>query len=390
MKNRISLYCNWNVYIDCDGKLWLPSVHAQYLKALKNIGFNEIYLASKISKVRQEEHDFSFLSNEITIIPIPYFTNYTHSIFKLPSIIKAFLTLARKKTNHCYIRTYEPFIWILVLIQRVLSKKTLLCMHYISDPKSAIFSNANSTPISKYLRYIAFLPEYYLTNIASIFCRLSSNGPVPIKNTPFFVKRRINKVIESALLESDIIIENETNSSIINRNIENKKTSILYVGYIRPSKGIDVLIDAVNLLVKDNITNFKVTIIGNGDYYNKISSVINTYNLTEYFEFTGYIPFSEKLFSHYKNSDIFINLSPSETGPRVLLEAGIFGCKLISTDVGYARDIIGPDGIIINTNNSLEAKEAIKNLIYNISPSSSNNSRLLEYTTENFFKKILY
>lgn len=389
---KISLYCNWNIFIDSEGNRWLPSVHARYIYALKNLGFKEITLTSKISPYKTNEHDHSFIEKELNIIPIPFFTSYLYSIFKLPSIVFSFYKQAKLKTDYCYIRTYEPFIWILVLIQRLLSPKTKLFMHYISDPKSAIFSNAKSSYVKKLLRYFLFLPEYYLTNLSALFCNLSSNGPVPIKNTPFFIRNRISEVIESAMLESDLLLAS-------NKNFNNKKTnnniSILYVGYIRPSKGINVLIDAIELLSKDGFINFKVTVVGDGEYLDKIKETVLEKNIAHYFSFTGYIPFSKSLFYHYLNSDIFINLSPSETGPRVLLEAGIFGCQLISTKVGYAEEILQGKGFLIDSNSSIQAKNAIQNAIKVINENRKNNlgkninSSLFKYTAENFFRNVL-
>lgn len=391
---KISLYCNWNVFIDHDGTLWLPSVHARYIYALKNLEFGQITLISKISPNRTEEHDHSFSEGELQIIPIPFFTSYFNSIFKLPKFIAAFYKQAKLKTNYCYIRTYEPFIWILILIQKLLSPKTKLFMHYISDPKSAIFSNAKSSYLKKLSRFLIFLPEYYLTNISALLCNLSSNGPVPIKNTPFFIRNRISEVIESAMLESDLLLASNGNFNKKKSTIDDT-ISILYVGYIRPSKGINILVDAIELLVKDGFINFKVTVIGNGEYLDEIKNIVIEKNISKYFLFTGYIPFSENLFYHYIDSDIFINLSPSETGPRVLLEAGIFGCQLISTKVGYAERILRNDGFLIDINSSIQAKIAIEKTIDKIYKNKKNNLQqnenlfLLEYTTENFFKKVL-
>lgn len=392
----ISLYCNWSLFIDSEGNVWLPSVHAQYIKALKKIGFEKIILASKVCTKKNDQHDYMFLSDEIEIIPISFFSSYLTALFKLPSIIRSFYLLAQKHSDFCYIRTYEPFIWILVLLQKIISKKTSLHMHYISDPKSAIFSNADSSYIKKLSRYIIFLPEYYLTNISSIFCNVSSNGPVPIKNTPFFVRKRIKEVIESALLESDISQAKALEGNFNRTKSISSSIEILYVGYIRPSKGINILVDAVKLLTDENITNFKVTIIGSGEYITTIKKVISEKALEPYFNFKGYIPFSNDLFQNYVEADVFINLSPSETGPRVLLEAGIFNCYLISTKVGYSKNIINENnGTLIDINDSLQAKNAIKKSIriiekYRINENDSKiDLKLSCYTTENFFKNVL-
>ncbi|WP_272656632.1 MULTISPECIES: glycosyltransferase family 4 protein [unclassified Providencia] len=391
MKNKsIILYCNWNIFIDENEYVWLPSVHAQYIRALKNLGFTKITLMSKISSKLTPQHDYCINKDDIKIIPISYFSSYFKSIIKLPSIIKSFWLSTKEKSDYIYIRTYEPFIYLLVLFFTFFSSKTKRHMHYIADPKSAIFSNASSRYITKILRYSLFLPDYYLTNISSLLCNVTSNGPVPIKNTPFFVKRRIKEVIESAILESDLV----SYKSIPSDNI-NLKINLLYVGYIRPSKGIDVLIDAVSYLHnEDKIDNFSVTIIGDGDYLNKIEEKIKKNKIQNYFIFTGYIPFSPELFNYYSNADIFINVSPSETGPRVLLEAGIFNCYLISTKVGYAPLLVNNNGILIDINDTQQLRKALIYAINNINyiikdeKIKIENEKLKKYTTENFFRSV--
>lgn len=386
----ITLYCNWNVYIDRNGNIWLPSVHAQYIRALEKIKFSNISLISKVSLEKTPQQDFCIEKEKLTVISIPFFKSYFSSILKLPLILKSFIVAAKKKNDFLYIRTYEPFIYFLVLLFKLITPKTILHMHYVADPKSAIFSNASSNNLVKILRYALFLPDYYLTNLASLFCKLTSNGPIPIRNTPFFVRRRIKEVIESAILESDI------NSITPTRNTNDNIVNLLYVGYIRPSKGIDLLVKSIEKLhFEYDVKNFNVTIVGDGEYLENIKNKISNKKIARYFSFTGYIPFSTKLFNIYSNSDIFINVSPSETGPRVLLEAGIFGCYLISTNVGYAPRLINKNGELIDINNveqlTLSIKNAIENisLIRNSNEIKLSNEMLKKYTTEDFFLEVL-
>lgn len=389
-EKSITLYCNWNIYIDEDENIWLPSVHAQYINALKNLGFTKITLMSKTSLRSTSQHDYFISKNDLKIIPISYFSSYFKSIIKLPSIVKSFFLSTQENADYLYIRTYEPFIYLLVLFFALFSSRTKRHMHYIADPKSAIFSNATSHYITKVLRYCLFLPDYYLTNISSLLCNVTSNGPVPIKNTPFFVKRRIKEVIESAILESDLLLSKDAFS-----DNSNMKVNLLYVGYIRPSKGIDILVEAINYLHnEDNIHNFSVTIVGDGEYLDKIEEKIKKNKIQNYFTFSGYIPFSPELFNYYSSADIFINVSPSETGPRVLLEAGIFNCYLISTKVGYAPLLVNNNGILIDINDTQQLRKALVYAINNINRIRKDekikmeNEELKKYTTENFFRSV--
>ncbi|WP_174888939.1 glycosyltransferase [Candidatus Williamhamiltonella defendens] len=389
-KNSITLYCNWNVYVDDNGDIWLTSADAQYIRALKNLGFFKISLISKVSKNKNLCHDYCILKKSLVLIPIPFFNSYFKSIFKLPAILKAFFTAACMKSDYLYIRVYEPFIYLLVPLFKILSINTIRCMHYVAEPKSSIFYNSSSLYIVKILRYLLFLPDYYLTNIVSLFCHITSNGPIPMKSTPFFVRNRMREIIESSILETNLKFISPKN------RISGSIVRILYVGYIRPSKGMDTLINAVNELHhKDGITNFTVTIVGNGEYLDKVKKEINDKKIAHYFSFPGYIPFSSILFEYYYNADIFVNVSPSETGPRVLLEAGIFNCYLISTKVGYSSRIINNNnGILIDINNLEQLRIALINSIKNIDDIRNNsflyeeNKKLKEYSTENFFRLV--
>ena len=384
----IALYCNWGVFVDESG-VYIPSIHSRYIIGLKNLGYEKIYLVSKVSKKKSDSMDYFFENEELKVIGIKWFSNYMSSLGSFFSILKASLYLRRLNLSKIYVRTYEPFGWLFVLSN--INIRNDILMHYISDPKTAIYNNANDNSLKKFIRYTLFLPDFYFTQFFALFCKVSSNGPVPQKNVPNFIAKKMNAVVESALLESDIRNIKERTSST-SRYSKDDTVSFLYVGYIRPSKGVDKLIEAVCIL-RDKGYEFKLTLVGDGEFIKDLKTIITDNKLTSCITLVGYVPFSQRLLDFYTSHDVFVNPSPSETGPRVLLEARVCGCKLISTDIGYAADIIinNEIGKIISCNNVDILVQSMEYYLVNTFTTEIPPRKKLTHSisVEEFFKSVL-
>jgi glycosyltransferase involved in cell wall biosynthesis len=383
----IALYCNWGVYVDQQGSIFIPSVHAQYITGLKNTGFDRIILISKRADVKKNEMDYMLDRNSVQLIALPWFVSYLHAVTKLPRLITAFFSLRKFNVDVLYIRTYEPFGWVLSLFSTVSGVKSII-MHYISDPKTAIWANKKDGSIKKLIKSLLFLPEFYLTSFSSLFCRVTSNGPVPKKNVPWFVARRMKVVVESALLSSDIDRYRDFCLTQSDKNI----LKLLYVGYMRPSKGVSDILDSIYVLKCSGYENFELRLVGDGEYRQELSDKASMLGIEDNVVFVGYLPFGDKLFQEYAAADIFINLSPSETGPRVLLEALNFGCYAITTNVGYAAMLIKDEdvGYILDRADPEKVSDLViqnyhkKKLI----PYGS-ASGYASYTVEKFFEEVI-
>lgn len=387
---RILLYCNWGVYCEAN-KIHIPSIHLRYLIALEKLGYNSITLISKVSPSLRIEQD-TFISNEkINVIPLPWFEGYSSAIKYFSHLQNSFRVVSENSYDRVFIRIWEPFAWLLVLrfymFDKVFTKKNVT-MHFLSEPLSAIKGNSKYSALQKLLRYILFLPEYYITLFVSRLCRATSNGPLPINTIPKFFSDHYLEVIDSALLEKDL----PTNPNAV--RYDGGVVKLLYVGFIRYGKGIHFLLEGFrNLNHSDQ--KYKLTIIGVGDALEYCKSYVKKNGLENLVTFEGYVPFSDSLFEYYKSHHIFVNPSLSEAGPRVLLEAKVFGNFLISTDVGYAERLIESDseGIIIRAGSSSEISHAIQDatsrLIIDRGKTLSFEDFNHTITTEQFFQSVL-
>lgn len=337
----ILIYANYGVYTDPKtGEHYLPSIQHRYLEALRGVGFENITLLSKVSDAPQLQFDKKSAIPDLKVQALPWFDNYLDGTRHFLSFLKAFRELSLQQFDRVFIRVFEPFTWLLVIFfalrDREFTQNNLI-MHFIAHPKSAIFGNRGHSWLKKISRYCAFLPEYLMTIMATLLCRPTANGPVPILDLPRWLSSRFTEVLESALLESDVA------NVFSKRSVSGQRTApfqVMFAGFLRNSKGIDTLLEAVRILQERGDDRYRFHIVGEGEMRPVIEQFILNHGLDNRFVLHGYIPFSGALFDCYVNADIFVNPSVSETGPRVLLEARLFGTYLVSTDVGYARRII--------------------------------------------------
>ncbi len=154
-----------------------------------------------------------------------------------------------------------------------------------------------------------------------------------------------------------------------------KKFKLLYIGRLEKEKGIEILMRAINIILKKGI-NLELNIVGAGslkkwsvDYCksNKIQEKVKFLGRFDYFELTKI----------YQNADIFILPSYTEGMPASLMEAMASGCACISTNVGMVQKLVkdGENGILIEPGNPQILANAIEKLV-------SDPEKILKYGEE--------
>ncbi len=115
-----------------------------------------------------------------------------------------------------------------------------------------------------------------------------------------------------------------------------------FVGRLVPSKGCQDLISA---LAGEMDFSWKLFIVGDGFYKNKLMQIIKKKRLEQKIFVLGHKN-KKELRDILQVSDVYVNSSfAAESGPRTLLEAAASGCKCISTEIGLASEILSADAI---------------------------------------------
>jgi len=127
---------------------------------------------------------------------------------------------------------------------------------------------------------------------------------------------------------------------------------ILYVGRIHPEKGVHLLMEAFERLVRDGASNWRLRIVGpwqteqgggGEEYLNMLRE--RAQNLGPLVEWTGPIFDEEVLFSHYRRSAFFVYPSLAERGETfglAPLEAMAGGCPPVVSALECFRDFVKP------------------------------------------------
>lgn len=380
---KLGLYCNWGV-TKYNGQIYVPSIHNSYIEVFKE-NSKQLYLLSKTKEGKPSSDDVKI--EGVEIIELPYFNSYISAIKYFFHILLGIKKLV-KKSDFIYIRVPEPFSWLAAIIK--LFYKTRLHYHYVSVPLDVIDSY-KAPKIVKIIKKIIYLPEYYLSALASYFNNVSCLGTNGKNKIPFVLKYKVMPLYEASYRKNFKSTKNESKLS----NVE--KVRFLYVGRLVTGKGLEELVESVRLLCIKNNYSFSFTIAGDGILKKKLEKLVLQYDLQDKITFIGAIKFGNELDNIYATHDVLVSPSFSETGPRTVLEAASNFLYVISTDVGYVREIFCRQaecyctliqvGSIKDLVNSFEYVLSNKNKCKLIADKSQKISKL--YTLDSFVENII-
>ncbi len=123
-----------------------------------------------------------------------------------------------------------------------------------------------------------------------------------------------------------------------------KPPEILFTGTVGYRKGIDILLEALVELEKDDI-RFKALIVGSGELPGERDNMISLYQQRlrpENFEFITHKEQSE-LIALFLEADIFVLPSRAENLPVAMLEAMACGLPVVVSQVGSVAEVITND-----------------------------------------------
>ena len=237
-----------------------------------------------------------------------------------------------------------------------LSKPKLL--HVVSNPLEVVRASKDYAGPMKWLaRAFAAHSNRVMQRLAAEpNTRLCTNGGEMWR----LLKGQAGRVVVSSCLMTSEIRPKE------NFQLHNPPR-LLFVGYLRPEKGVGILLDAFNNLRAQR--PLKLSLVGGSDRVTneeaEIRSRVASSPYAADISVVGMLPFGKELFEQYRTHDILIQPSFSEGTPRTLVEARAFGCPVIASRVGGIPSAVadGRDGLLVTPNDSAQLVAAISKLL---------------------------
>jgi N-acetyl-alpha-D-glucosaminyl L-malate synthase BshA len=138
---------------------------------------------------------------------------------------------------------------------------------------------------------------------------------------------------------------------------------ILFVGYLRPDKGVDALIRAMPYVLNGEPSSMAV-IVGSGPEKPKLLALRESLGLQEVVIFAGQVP-NSKLPVFYNACDLFVLPSRRESFGIAAVEAMACAKPVVAAAVGGLREVInhGETGLLIEPDNPQHLAAAILRIL---------------------------
>lgn len=172
--------------------------------------------------------------------------------------------------------------------------------------------------------------------------------------------------------------------------LENDEFVIGTIAYLYKTKGLEYLINAIKILVDNNI-KLKAIIIGEGEERKELENWIRQYRLEKYIILKGQL---DKAAKYLKAFDVYVCSSVKEGLPYSIIEAMRASLPIVATNVGGNPELIENEktGLLVNPEKGEEISRAIIKFINN--PELLNQVRQAaeekasrEFTLENMIEK---
>lgn len=302
--------------------------------------FDKVYLCVPVLDMDPSpSRDYRISASNIVLVPQPAFTSSAAALQKPIGIILSYWKLC-SRGGHVFIRGMVPFLFFLYLFSWLRGRGT--CHWLVGNPEALLASHKRSSSARMFAARLISAWDRRVAKVGRRLCGGSflCNGDelgrlYPSDNT---------RVVVSSTVRSEEIFRRDDACT-------HDRVNLLFVGFIRPEKGIEYLLKALPLL---NLKKeWRLSIVGDfdkfGDYKNRISHLIEELDLASRIDWLGYIPYGDKLFAVLRSSDIMILPTLSEGTPRVLVEARASGLPVIASEVGGIPTSItnGVDGVLV-------------------------------------------
>ncbi|MDU1411446.1 MAG: glycosyltransferase [Clostridium sp.] len=172
----------------------------------------------------------------------------------------------------------------------------------------------------------------------------------------------------------------------IEKDESKDKFRFFSLGLLSNKKGMDALIKAYNKYKKE-LESTELYIGGNGEEYNNLKSLIESYNLQENVHLLGALNRDEVSY-HMKNCDCFTLASRFETFGIVFVEAMYYGKPVIGTRTGGPDSFVNDScGILVD----IDDIDAIGSAMVKIKNSYDNYDaeEIKKYCERNFSEKVI-
>ncbi len=284
--------------------------------------------------------DYPLVPSNIEVAPTSVQRNSLQAVKRPDRLLRHYW----KMTRHCdalFLRGSQPLLWTAHWMARCCGRPVV---HWIVGNPVAIMAGAERG----YGRLLSSLGiqfarcERSMTRLAA-----GASGADILTNgaelARIYRSHRTRAIVSTTITDEDFRVRDDTCRS--------DPIRLLFVGFIRPEKGLEYLIRALPGI--DTPARLQLGIVGSWgqftDERDRLQRLAVQLGVDRCISWEGYAPFGAELFDQMDRSDLLVLPSLSEGTPRVLVEARARSLPIVSTAVGGIPSSVthGQDGLLV-------------------------------------------
>ena len=278
----------------------------------------------------------------LELIEQPFWGTSAGSLLHLLGIARAYMRTCRR-ADVLFVRGGCPYTAVLYFCAAIFHRP--ICHWVVSDPVTLLRTHNRKGRLVDTLALLYAVQDRFFTRLGRWVTggALICNGREVARahESP-----RTVEIVSSTIQDSEFFPRTDTCQGPVVR--------ILFVGFLRPEKGIEYLLDAVSQLKAD--VPWVLEIVGPRqfpDYCRKLDNIAAARGICERIHWEGYVPNGRPLFDRMRAADLLVLPTLSEGTPHVLVEARANGLPCISTTVGGVPTTVtdGYDALLVPPKN---------------------------------------
>ncbi|MFV0560944.1 MAG: glycosyltransferase [Enterococcus sp.] len=165
--------------------------------------------------------------------------------------------------------------------------------------------------------------------------------------------------------------ETKSQMRLSSSHFDKKGTRLITIGRLAYQKGYDRLLNSLNRLISEGITDFSLQILGEGEEAQTLKATCEKLGLDPYVEFVGFV---DNPYAFLAASDLFVAPSRYEGYSTVITEATVLGVPVLATNCSGMEEILKTTGWITE-NDEVSFYQKLKEILQK--PEKIDEMRLL-------------
>jgi glycosyltransferase involved in cell wall biosynthesis len=335
-------------------KIYMQAASGRVANALAR-NYEKVYLCARIQHdPPPSTGDLPLDALNIELVAQPFWRTTTGSLFHFFGIVRAYIQTCRR-SDVLFVRGMCPYIAALYLCAFLYRRP--ICHWIIGDPVALLRTGTRKGRLLDAISLLYALQDRMFSRLG----RRLTDGAFVCNGRELaraYSSPRTIATVSSTVHENEFFYRADTCTRSIVR--------ILFVGYIRPEKGLEYLLNAVGRLEPD--VPWELEIIGPDafpKYRRQLDQIVAALGIQDRVRWTGYMPYGEPLSGRMRAADILVLPSLSEGTPHVLVEAKANSLPCISTNVGGVPTVVTHefDALLIPPKDAETLTAAIERII---------------------------